>query len=212
MVAEMNARENQGLKMGISHLIMMENAGAAVARFNADKWKTRTKILLLAGTGNNGGDAFVAARHLAFWKNFDVSVVLVGNESSIRTDEATSNWRILKHIINIRTTAIESADDSRKLSMLVRKADVIVSAIFGTGFHGKPSGVHLKVINKINSSSASVISIDLPSGMHADTGEYETAVISDYSIALDSPKVGMMNPKSKSICGKVLVANIGVPF
>ena len=211
-VAEMNAREDQGLKMGFSDLIMMENAGAAIARFFANKWETKTNVLLLAGTGNNGGDAFVAARHLAFWENFEISVVLVGSESHIRTDEAATNWRILKQIRRIRTIAVESLNDSGLLSKLVRKADVIVSAIFGTGFHGRPSGVHLEVIDMINSSRAATISVDLPSGMEADTGRYEAAVISDYTVTMDSPKKGLRNPKSKSICGEILVASIGVPM
>lgn len=211
-VAEMNAREDQGLKMGISHIIMMENAGAAIARFIASKWDKRTNVLLLAGTGNNGGDAFVAARHLAFWKNFEISVVLVGSESHIRTDEAATNWRILKQISRIRTIAVDSSSDSGILSKLLRKADIIVSAIFGTGFRGRASGVHLEVIDEINSSRAAIISVDLPSGMEGDTGKYEAAVISDYTITMDSPKKGLMNPKSKSICGEILVASIGVPL
>jgi hydroxyethylthiazole kinase-like uncharacterized protein yjeF len=198
--------------MGISHLIMMENAGSAIARFVEAKFRQARRIIIVAGTGNNGGDALVAARHLSFWKRFRVYVVLVGEEKSIHAPEAKINYDILTRITGIRKTKINSDSDLQFLWRTIRGADVIVSAIFGTGFHGKPGKFHASVIKMINASKAPKISVDVPSGMEADTGNYDIAVMSDYTVTMDSPKIGMhQNSRSRKACGKVLVANIGVP-
>ncbi len=188
----------------------MENAGSAVARFIADSFE-EGNVLLVAGTGNNGGDAFVAARHLAYWENFNITLALIGKESGIQALEALTNWNILRRIPEVRKVEIDSLEKMTALKDLVEECQVIVSAIFGTGFKGKPRELQASAIKAINGSKATIISVDLPSGMEADSGSYEITVLSDYTITMDSPKVGMFaNDKSRKACGKILVANIGV--
>ncbi|MHB2037549.1 MAG: NAD(P)H-hydrate epimerase [Nitrososphaerales archaeon] len=210
---EMNARENNGVAIGISRLAMMENAGCAIARFAADSFSTKTNVLLVAGTGNNGGDAFVAARHLLYWENFGVTLALIGKETEIRKDEALTNWKILKKIQKASKIEIDSMEKIALFGKALGESQVIVSAIFGTGFRGKPRELHARIIKMINDSKATKVSVDIPSGMEADTGNYDIAVLSDYTITMDSPKIGMLaNDKSRNACGKILVANIGVPL
>ena len=210
-VEQMRQRENEGVEMGISRLVMMENAGCAIASFLANKFKA-ANVLIVAGTGNNGGDAFVAARHLSYWSKFRVVVALIGNESSIHMYEALTNWKIMKEIGKISRAEIASNDDLALLEDYLKRADVVVSAIFGTGFKGKPRSLQEAVISRVNSSGITTISVDLPSGMEADTGNYDIAVSSNYTVTMDSPKKGMLaSKKALETCGEILVANIGVP-
>lgn len=210
-VEQMRQREKDGVEIGISRLIMMENAGCAIASFLADKFKA-ANVLIIAGIGNNGGDAFVAARHLSYWSKFRIVVALIGNESSIRMEEALTNWKILKEIGKISRVEIASTDDLAMLDDHLKRTDVVVSAIFGTGFKGEPRSLQEAVISRINSSGTTTISVDIPSGMEADTGNCDIAVSSDYTITMDSPKKGMLaSKKALETCGEILVANIGVP-
>ncbi len=211
-IEEMKAREDKGAEMGISRLIMMENAGSAVARFIAEKFKRDTRILVIAGTGNNGGDAFVAARHLSFWIRFKLKLALIGDESKIRMEEARINWNILKRVNKIKKIELRTEADLPALEKDVRDADIIISGIFGTGLHGKPAGIHVAIIKRINLSKATKISVDVPSGMEADSGSYYIGVMSDFSINMYSQKNGMLaTPESRIACGKIIIANIGVP-
>src|SRR5487761_1737233 len=114
--SEMKKLEEKGEKLGISKMMMMENAGAAIARYtyeHFEDWDSakrsgrRLKITVVAGTGNNGGDAFVAARHLLYWKRkFRVSLILIGDEEKIQSLEARSNWEILRKIRAIKKVTI----------------------------------------------------------------------------------------------------------
>lgn len=211
----MREKEESGVRLGISKLQMMESAGSAIANFIAQQFGNKDSpvgVLLLAGTGNNGGDVFVAARHLSYWRNkFKPTVALIGSED-IRAEEASQNWRVLKSISGIEICIIDSIQKVNLVTDLIHGSEVLVIGIFGTGFKGKPRELHREVIQIINSSAkATKISVDVPSGMDADSGLFETAVISDYTITMDSPKVGMIaNEPAKKICGEILVANIGL--
>ena len=210
-VQKMIERENLGVSIGISRLMMMENAGNAISRFISDSGKTN--VLLVAGTGNNGGDAFVAARHVAYGESINITLALIGYESDIRAGEALTNWKILKKIPKVRLLELDSLEKMALLKKEVEETQIIVAAIFGTGFKGKPRELQSRAIDMINSSKATKISVDIPSGMEADSGNYEITVLSDYTITMDSPKIGMLaNDKSRKACGKILVANIGVPL
>jgi len=217
---EMRAAEQFGVELGISKLCMMENAGASIARFLLDLVvsdpilrTSKVRIVLLAGTGNNGGDVFVTARHLAFWnRNFQVSLFLVGEVENIRAEEAASNWNITKKCKSVRTSILSSEERISDLTKELLSADVIVVGIFGTGFKGMPRLLQRRVIESINAiEKAVIVSIDVPSGLDADTGSYDVAVVSDYTVTMHAPKVGMLSESGRKICGGILVANIGIP-
>ncbi|MGH2637785.1 MAG: NAD(P)H-hydrate epimerase, partial [Rhabdochlamydiaceae bacterium] len=216
--AEMREKEVRGVEFGITKMLMMENAGSALARFVTCAFfedKVMKKILLVAGTGNNGGDTFVAARHLAHWNNeFSLSLVLVGKETDIRAEEALTNWKILKRVDSINKLILDSPDKTNLLTELISSSHVIIVGISGTGFKGSPHELQAKVIELINRSKGAkkLISVDIPSGMNADSGNFEAAVRSDYTITMDSPKVGLLaSERARQICGEILVANIGLP-
>ena len=219
---EMKEIENRGVTFGISKLVMMENAGHSLAAeaMNVLFGKSRTKmtkhpkILLVAGTGNNGGDVFVAARHLLFWMPNGIDLFLVGREADVKTEEALVNLRALRNVKpKVPFHAIYTQSRVNYLMKELKSADLIIVGIFGTGFRGEPRSIQRAVIDVINQNTNSfVMSVDLPSGMGADTGDFEIAVLSDVTVTMHAPKVGMLaTQRSKKVCGKIVVANIGLP-
>ena len=191
--------------MGIKRNFMMENAGAAVARFLSEKFLdiSSKKILVFAGLGNNGGDALVVARHMA---GFDsaVKVILLGSPDKIKTEEARTNWAILEKMNSI--DLLISSDVSR----LDLKADVVVDGILGTGISGKIREPYASAIDMINKLMAFKIAIDIPSGLDPDTGNASDKCVKvDVTITFHKMKIGM--PKRKDMCGTILVEKIGIP-
>jgi hydroxyethylthiazole kinase-like uncharacterized protein yjeF len=221
-LTEMKEIEDSGEKLGISKLMMMENAGSNIARFliqNLDLFRQDTnrklRVIFVAGVGNNGGDAFVAARQLAYWKeSFDTAVILIGNPAQIRVGEAKTNYSILEKISQIKLILAESEPVLSQVEKLITSAEIMVVGIFGTGFKGEPRELQSKVIQLINENSKAIkISIDIPSGMEADSGNWKTAVSSDYTITMHAPKKGMNRDEvTRRLCGEILIANIGVPL
>jgi len=148
--------------LGISPFQLMENAGADVARVIEEKFGKGLKVAIFSGMGNNGGDGFVAARHLSFEN--EVILFLIGDEAKIRSEEAKHNWKILKKLdfIKIKTTK----DSSQIKELSLKGFDVIVDALLGAGTKGEPREPIKSAIEKINeySGKTKIVSIDLPSG------------------------------------------------
>ena len=218
--SEMKELEEKGEKLGISKMMMMENAGAAIARYVYDHFKDtakrsgrRLKITVVAGTGNNGGDAFVAARHLLYWKRkFRVSLILIGDEEKIQSLEARSNWEILRKIHSMKVVKIGIGNDLGPLKDELKRSQAIIVGIFGTGFRGRPRKLQELAISEINRSKAFKLSIDVPSGMEADSGKCKYALNSDVTISMHAPKLGMFKTAARVKCGEIVVENIGLAF
>lgn len=191
--------------LGIKRLQLMENAGAAVA--NAVKGRTTSgTVVIIAGRGNNGGDAFVAARHLC---GYDVMVVLLGRKEEIKTSEAQHNWKTLERTsIHLIQAAYASMLDPH----MIKNASVIIDGIFGTGIKGKLKEPESTAIDLINSSNAFVISVDVPSGFDPDGGKFEKAVQADMTLTFHKMKTGMIKKEACKYTGEVHVINIGVPM
>ena len=174
---------------GLLPIQLMENAGAALAR----QIRTRAagdKIVIVAGRGNNAGDAFVAARHLG---DLQVAVLLLGRSRDIATEEARRNWKILDEM-GFDLREVRDPDDLDALSSY----DIIVDAVFGTGVRGTIRGIEASAIEAMNSCKRTVISVDVPSGMGTDK-----EVKPEFTVTFHRPKVGMS--------GEVEVAGIGIP-
>ncbi len=204
-VKQMMQIEENGHQMGFLRKFMMENAGAAAARYLAENFTTVSakKILVLAGLGNNGGDAFVVARHLAGF-GCDVKVILLGNPNKIKTNEAQTNWKILEKMNSVNLMIASDVSD------LDIKADIIVDGILGTGISGKIREPYASAIDLINKSKAFKLALDVPSGLDPDTGNVsDKCVKADVTITFHKMKVGM--PKRKDMCGTILVEKIGIP-
>lgn len=182
----------------------MENAGAAIA--NAVRSRISSgKVVIVAGRGNNGGDAFVAARHL---EDFDTTVILLGKKEEIKTPEAQLNWNALERtsipLINVTDAAMFDKN-------MIKKASVIIDGIFGTGIRGKIKEPESTAIDLINGSEAFVIAVDVPSGFDPDGGKFEKAVQADMTLTFHKMKTGMTKKGAGKYTGDVQVIDIGVP-
>ena len=188
--------------LGIKRLQLMENAGAAVA--NAVKQKMGSgKVLILAGRGNNGGDALVAARHLG---GYDVTVVLIGLKEEIKTQEALHNWNALE---KISIPLVQVTDSTAFDTSLFKNADVIIDGIFGTGVRGKIKEPESTAIDLINGSGAFVISVDVPSGFDPDGGSFHKSVQAGLTLTFHKMKAGLES--AREYTGEVRVIDIGIP-
>ncbi len=223
--AQMKAIEDDAVKLGVSKLMMMENAGSAVAKYLVDSMSENKfafsanplRVLAVCGTGNNGGDVFVAVRHLSYYgKLVEVNLALVGKPEDIRTSEAITNWEIIQNLKQIRKIEISDLNSVRsEFQTLVSSSQILIVGIFGTGFHGEPRALQKEVIDVINrrdKKESFCISVDLPSGMESDTGISSYAVFSDATVTMHAPKTGMVKSEDAKIhCGEAIIANIGIP-
>lgn len=207
---QMSAIDANAEKLGIPRLVLMENAGAAVARHVMQDTNAGS-VCVIAGPGNNGGDAFVAARHLAS-RGIFVSLVFAGSPDKIRTPEAAANWKIinnLKH--NLGITVITDVSGVDSLDGIIQKSDVIIDGMFGTGLKGDLKEPYSSIVKKINDSGKHVIAIDAPTGVNPTTGEvHGTAVKAHVTVTFHKMKTGL--PKAGQFCGKIVVENIGISF
>ena len=213
--AEMAAIDENCKFFGLSSAQLMENAGAGIANVIKRKFEGKAKtvkVTVMAGKGNNGGDAFVAARHLQLKKdNFDVRVLLVGNSKDLRTEESRRNWQIL-HACGYDMEEITDSSELRARGTLLKRSDVIIDAIFGTGVRGKlrePEATAIDLINEAN--TAFVVSGDIPSGLDPDTGKSEKAVRANVTVTFHRAKKGLLKADAKEHVGKLVVAGIGIP-
>ncbi|MCJ7497371.1 MAG: NAD(P)H-hydrate dehydratase [candidate division Zixibacteria bacterium] len=195
-------------EIGIPGLELMEKAGlglALLAKKILNEKVEDEKVVIFCGKGNNGGDGFVVGRYLASW-GAEVEFYLLGKKEEVK-DNALVN---LKKAIDLNLPLKEVLKEKELPSEL--KANLIVDAIFGTGFKGKTSGVEEKAILLMNSTPIKVLSIDIPSGLDADTGLVEgVCVKADATPTMGLPKIGQFFFPGKSYCGKVEVVDIGIP-
>ncbi len=198
--------------LGVERKLLMENAGGEVARFIIQNEKDLASkiVLVFAGPGNNGGDACVAARHLAPHAR-KVIVALIGGEDKIKTMEARANWQIIKNMkVTIEHLVINSDKDLERLSSSVPRPDIVIDGIFGTGIRGEVREPFRSAVKWINSSAATVYSIDVPSGIDPDTGEGALFVRPSFTITLHSRKPFIdILPQNKR--GEVVIRPIGAP-
>jgi len=193
---------------GIPAAKLMENAGKCAAE-SAMTLAPSGSVAVFSGYGNNGGDGMVAARYLKN-KKYDVSVFIVGKPKSM-TEETNSNLEKL-FSAGVKVHIIPDAGKLNDISGLVGKPDLVIDAIFGTGFRGPLEDFYQKLIQMINTLGTKVVSIDIPSGLNADTGCPEPeAVIADVTVTLGYPKIGFKNKASERYTGKIGIADIGLP-
>ncbi len=201
--------ENGHSVLGMSRFLMMENAGHGVADFVARRFKNlrNKRIVAACGTGNNGGDGFVASRHLAGYGT-KITVVLLGSPSELRSEEARLNWGIIEKMTSIEIIFGKELTDEVKGR--IAKANIILDCIFGTGIKGEIREPYASAIEAINKSKAYVIAVDVPSGFDPNTGQiHEKCVRADATVTFHRLKVGLL--KGKKYTGPVHVEWIGIP-
>jgi NAD(P)H-hydrate epimerase len=200
-------------KFGMKKMLMMENAGFGVAEFILKKFKNKKlenfKILAVCGTGNNGGDAMVAARHLASL-NLNIRVILLGDPTSIKTDEASTNFQVINKM-NRTIDLVKLKNIDTKIKKDILDADIVIDGIFGTGIKGDILNPHLSIIKLINKSKAYIISVDIPSGLNPDNGETVSQCIkADTTITFHRIKSGLIN--NDQYTGNLILKKIGIPI
>ena len=206
--------ENMGHSIfGMKKVLMMENAGFGVADFIIKKFKnkpiSKLKILAICGSGNNGGDAMVTARHLTC-SSINLKVIFLGDPSSIKTEEALTNFEIISKMNKtIELIMCSKVDTNVKKQIL--NADIIIDGIFGTGIKGEIQDPHLSVIKLINKSKAYIVAVDIPSGLNPNTGEVTSNVIrANTTITFHRIKLGLLT--NKKYTGNLILKKIGIPI
>ena len=199
--------------IGIPGIVLMETAGSAIVRAIQQHYPTCKRIGIFAGKGNNGGDGIVIARQLAH-TGYDVHLFLVSPPDSF-TGEARINLQIAKNlklpITEILTDAALGIEKSVSLNHIA-SCELLVDAIFGTGLRGEVRDPIATIINGINNLSIPVLSVDLPSGLDADTGNLlSTCVQADRTITIGLPKRGLLVHPGAELTGKLEVVDIGFP-
>jgi hydroxyethylthiazole kinase-like uncharacterized protein yjeF len=187
---------------GIPGAVLMERAGMSVSRKIRELFEKR-KVIVIAGSGNNGGDGIVAARDL-FNSGWNARVLLLGKEGTLSPD-CLAQFRIAKKMgvpVQFRT-GISGAD---------LHSAVIVDAIFGTGINKPVAPPTADLIRFLNRSGVPVVSVDIPSGISSDNGRVlGEAVRADYTLTFGLPKAGHLVYPGAEYTGKLFVENIGFP-
>lgn len=205
-------------RFGISTLVLMENAAVhvAAAAMELAPPGIMPKVLLIAGTGNNGGDALASARHLSN-AGATVSILLVGDPKKLSHDAAVQ-WKTCRRMRLPITTAKSSL--TKALPSALRRLpsewpDIVIDGLFGTGLSRTVEGVALEailVINGLRAKGARVLAIDIPSGLDASNGKpLGGAVRADVTVTFVGLKTGMLAPWADAYLGQVAIADIGVP-
>ncbi|MEX2116810.1 MAG: NAD(P)H-hydrate dehydratase [Bacteroidota bacterium] len=205
---EMQRCDSAAVKsFGIHSLLLMENAGLGVARWIQQRFPLRGKtVAIFCGKGNNGGDGLVAARHLAN-AGARVKVVLLGHSDR---GDAAINAAILRKVARAFPDNL-SVHSGRSSVFPSLHPDIIVDAIFGTGFSGNVRKQYAAVIEWINRQSVPRIAIDIPSGIHGTTGVGATAVKADTTLTLGAMKYGLLCNNGRDSSGTIQVLDIGIP-
>src|SRR6187549_2964407 len=197
--------------IGISSLVLMENAGRQVVAAIEAAYEPllEGRVAVLCGRGNNGGDGFVVARTL-LQRGIDTAVFVIGTIADVRGD-ARTNLDILGRL---GVTVVEIGDEQTwELHFSeISQCTLIVDAIFGTGLKSALGGMMETIIADVNASSIPIVSIDLPSGLSADTPHViGDCIDASMTVTLAAPKLPLVLPPGEEHAGDVVVADIGIP-
>ena len=197
--------------IGIPSLVLMENAGRQVVAAMEAAYEARLdgRVAILCGRGNNGGDGFVVARTL-LQRGIDTAVFVIGAVADVRGD-ARTNLEILGRL---GVTVVEINDEQAwELHFSeISQCTLLVDAMFGTGLSSPLGGMLETVVADVNASGIPIVSIDLPSGLSADTPQLVGDCIdAAMTVTLASPKLPLVLPPGESHAGDVVIADIGIP-
>ncbi|MBT9134009.1 MAG: Bifunctional NAD(P)H-hydrate repair enzyme Nnr [Firmicutes bacterium] len=208
---EIRALEAQAMtQCGIPSVVLMENAGLAVVAAGQELVGDYhgKRVVVLAGSGNNGGDGFVVARHVAN-RGGETRVFLVGTPEAMQSDTRI-NYDILMHM----GVPVQKMGEDL-LSLLATElgtANLIVDALYGTGFAGQITGLAQDVVHFMNAAGQPILAVDVPSGLIADTGEVlGPCVQATTTVTFGLPKIGLYLEPGARYAGTIRVADISLP-
>lgn len=203
--AEMKHLEQMADQAGLSYYQMMENAGTRAADLIQQEYQSRfgaiKKALILCGKGNNGGDGFVVARKF-HEQGIKVKVLLVEGEPV--TTDAIANYHLIKENVDFLTPEDNYLDGDE---------DIIVDAIYGTGFHGSLREMAEQVIETCNGAAIYTAALDLPSGLSGDMSlceQMRPCIRASLTITFHAQKPVHRNKQAKIMMGKIVTADIGI--
>jgi NAD(P)H-hydrate epimerase len=198
--------------IGIPSIVLMENAGrqAVAAMEAAFDDLTSSRVAVICGRGNNGGDGFVVARTL-IQRGVETAVFLVGSVGDVQGD-ARTNIEVLGRI-GLTVVEITNAQEWELHFSEISECDVIVDAIVGTGFHGEVAGLLQTVVADVNALGVPVVAIDLPTGVSADSADLAgDAIQASMTVTLAAPKIPLVFPPADLHAGDLVIADIGIPY
>jgi len=215
----MMVADNNCEYLGLSRLCLMENAGKSisdeVATLSTFKFSHPVKVLIFTGSGGNGGDGFVAARHLLN-RGFEVNVYCLNDLEQIKSDDALTNLEVLLNLEpRISRLNIDFLKDSEyidNLNFSKYEDYIVLDCLLGTGIKGKLRTKVRKTVELINEISGIKVAIDVPSGLDPLTGEIgDIAVNADYTICFHKVKTGVKLAGEDKV-GGIITCDIGIPL
>ncbi len=197
-------------QFAIPGIVLMENAGRGVAEIARTMLAPGERVVIVCGTGNNGGDGLVAARHLSN-AGIVVRIVLAGDPDRVSGD-AGVNLGIIRRM-ELPLVSLDSESDVREHGGCLAEADLLIDGLFGTGLDRPVEGFRRDLIERINDAGhagARVLAIDLPSGLDADSGQPQgVCVRASRTATLVGLKRGFR--AAREYTGAIEVVDIGVP-
>lgn len=196
---------------GIPSLILMENAGKTASEIALEVLPSSRKrnVVCVCGKGNNGGDGFVCCRHLIN-KGINVDIFLIGNPRELKGD-AKINFEILKNM-GKKVVSLKESNNLRHIVHKLKKANLIIDAIFGIGLTGPVREPYAGIISLINRYKKRVLSLDIPSGLDATSGRVLGCCIkANKTVTFALAKRGLIRNEGPEFCGEVVVADISIP-
>lgn len=191
-------------QFGIPAYELMKRAGQAVFNCISTRYSQHKKILILCGGGNNAGDGYVIAR-LAKKSAFDVRVISLIDPVSLR-DEALQAYQEWSDVAEI------SDQPACGYTAALAEADLIIDALLGTGLAREVTAEWAACINAVNDAMKPVISVDIPSGLIADTGVISgVAIKADVTVSFIGLKQGMFTAQAKDVCGEIIFDSLDLP-
>ena len=204
--AEMRALDAAAIDLGIPAAVLMERAGLGAAHEILSRFPDCRRFAIVAGTGNNGGDGLVVARHLLA-AGLEPEVLLTGPATRLSA-ESRGNLEVAERL----RVPVHRRPSQAQLRRTLRGAEVVIDALFGTGFRGAPRPTAATLIESINAAGRPVVALDIPSGVDASDGTVAGAAVgAELTVAFHGPKLGLIVAPGSGLAGAVVVADIGIP-
>ena len=199
-------------KYGIPEIVLMENAGLRVTEIALQMLSRLDgkKVEIFCGRGNNGGDGFVVARHLIN-RGLDVDIYLMGELNAVKSSALTNLQILLK--MGKGVEEITDKDILTRIEKKLKSTHLIIDALFGTGIKGQIKDPEKTLIQLLNKSRKPILSVDIPSGLSADSGEVlGGAIKATKTVTFALAKKGFFQGQGPDYTGELIVADIGIPL
>lgn len=198
--------------LGIPGTVLMENAARGASRIFLEHFDPPqgSRVTILCGRGNNGGDGTVMARYL-HGAGMRVTVLVLSDPAKI-TGDARINLEVIRRL-DLEILEVPGPAEWAGRRDLLRRSDTLVDAILGTGLKAEVKGFYRQVIEEVNGLGKPVLAVDIPSGLSADTGQVMGAAVrADLTVTFGYPKVGQLVFPGAALVGRLTRVDIGIPM